>query len=133
MISGTQFLIVEFDQVAGLMEWGDRWPWAASDFADIAAQCRAGKSLCLSGPDGIVVVELKPQDDLLELWVRVAVGRVPGAFHRAEPDIVSIARDMGASTIAFGPGRRGWQRMLGPHWSLRGDEYVRPVDVKAQG
>lgn len=87
--------------------------------------------MCLSGPDGVVVVELRPEDGSLELWVRVAVGRVPGAFRRAETDLVSIARDIGASAIAFGSTRPGWQRLLGPHWSIRGDEYVRSVDEQA--
>jgi len=126
--SGTKFQIVDFSHAIDLVARRHRELWPASDIEEMAAQCRAGDILCLRSHEAVIVVELKPQDDSLELWLRLGIGQAHGAFHRAEADIVSIAKDMGARTIAFGPGRRGWRKILGQHWFLRGDEFVRFVD-----
>lgn len=130
MVSGTDFLIAEWDDIAPRLAAHPRAPWDAGELEQVAAQCRSERALCLLGPDGIVVVELLPQGARLELWIRLAAGFRAGAFARAEAGLCGpIARDLGASTVAFRPARRGWERLLGPQWSKRGVDYARPVDA----
>jgi hypothetical protein len=86
--------------------------------------------------DGVVIVTLMPnrakQD--LELCVVLAVSTGPhGAYEAYLPEIEQIARDLGAARIVFYTRRRGWERRLGPDWSLRSISYVREVGDGRQG
>jgi hypothetical protein len=99
------------------------------EIGEIQAECEAKRALCLSCDDGMVVVGLEARDDRLELFVWIAVAFRHGAFMRQEAALRTIARDLGADTIAFRSRRRGWARRLGPEWARRGtEEFVRRVD-----
>jgi len=76
----------------------------------------------------MVVIDLRTYGDELEMFVWIAVGFRHGAFERQEPAMLTIARELGAETIAFHSRRRGWGRRLGLEWQRRGiDEFVRKV------
>ncbi len=126
MISNTNFTIVDWHphaaEIARLAQGR-----VDVNLPEIEAECACPDTLLLRSDDGYVVATLRGRGDGLDLFVRLAVGHKVGAFRRAEPDVMSIARELGASTISFGPGRAGWKRLLGPQWSLQGDEYMRSV------
>lgn len=103
----------------------------ASEITELEAQCEDGRALCLSGPDGVVVIALQPFGLELELFVWLAVAFRHGAFQRQEPALLKIARDLGAQTLAFQTRRAGWVRRLGPQWQRRGTvEFMRYVDER---
>lgn len=125
--SGTSFSIVDFGVfLPGVIDDALRVA-SVSEIAEIEAKCRAGQAMCLSGPDGLVVVDLRPAGGHLEMYVWLAVAYRHGAFLRQEPALLAIARDLGAETMAFTSRREGWARRLGPQWSRRGNEFVRTV------
>jgi hypothetical protein len=75
-----------------------------------------------------VVVGLYPREGALELYVWIAVATRHGAFDRQHAALLTVARDLGAKTLAFRSRRRGWARRLGPEWLPRGrDEFFRSV------
>jgi hypothetical protein len=77
----------------------------------------------------MIVVDLRPYGDDLEMFVWIAIAFRHGAFERQDAAVRAIARDLGAQTIAFQTRRRGWARRLGPEWHRRGsNEFVRQVD-----
>lgn len=127
MISGTSFVITRWEDVADEVARRNGGVAAVSDLERIGAKCAAGQALALSGPDGIVVVELLGGQTGLVLWIWIAAGAHAGAFRRAESALEAIARDMGASTIAFRPARAGWQRLAGQQWQRRGECLERSV------
>lgn len=127
VISGTDFIIVEWPEVLPLIEHRALRACTVAELDDVAAEFRTHSALCLRSPDGIVVIALQPQGEVLELFVRLAVGFRPGAFARAESSLVDIAQELTAQTIAFRPARRGWKRLLGEQWLKRGEDYVRSV------
>lgn len=51
----------------------------------------------------------------------VAAG-TPGAFRRQEEEMLQVARELGATELAFTTKRRGWARLLGPQWQWDGGE-----------
>ena len=83
----------------------------------------------LRNDDGLLVLTIKPGHNGLRAFVILALssGKHFGAFHRNEAGAVEIARDMGARTLAFRSDRRGWSRVLGPHWWRDGDLHERRV------
>lgn len=99
-----------------------------SEIAEIQAKCDSGAAGCLTNEDGIVVIELRALATTLELFVWLALASKHGAFIRQLPALLSIASELGASTLAFQSTRRGWARRLGPEWAHRGaNEFVRSV------
>lgn len=128
MVSGTAFVITEIDDALPEMRERALKACTVAELDAVVAECRSNALLCLRSPDGVVIVGLEPQGDALELFIRLAVGFKHGAFSRAESSITDIARELGAQTIAFGPQRVGWRRILGDHWFRRGGEFVRAVD-----
>jgi hypothetical protein len=95
---------------------------------ELKAQCEDGSAWCLLGFGGVLVVALEPAGDDLELFVKLAIGGEPDTFRRSEPHVRTIARQLGATTIAFEARRDGWGRVLGPEWQRRGSvEFVRSV------
>src|SRR5574341_1383136 len=104
-----------------------------AELAEIKAQCEGDRALCLACEDGMVVVELRPHQDSLELFVWIAIAFRHGAFDRQHAALHSIGCDLGARTIAFQSRRKGWARRLGPEWSPRGEnEFVRQVDEQGR-
>lgn len=76
----------------------------------------------------MVVVDLRPGTEGLELFVWLAIAFKHGFYERQDAALDAIGRDLEADTIAFQARRRGWERRLGPEWRRRGaDEFVRRV------
>lgn len=114
--SGTAFDLVDVAEV---------WPTLAMlspDAEESLRACETGDALCFRGPAGVFVLTLRPGDNPgeLECFVLLAAASEFGAFEEAEPAVLSIARDLTATTVAFGSLRRGWARKLGPAWKPRG-------------
>lgn len=129
MISGTDFAIESPLFVTEACRGLRRGVASASEVVEIRAQCEADEALCLACEDGMVVVDLRPGPEGLEMFVWIAVAFRHGAFARQDAALQAIARDLGASTIAFQTRRRGWARRLGPEWQRRGTvEFVRKVE-----
>jgi hypothetical protein len=100
----------------------------ASELAEIQAQCEKEEALCLACEDGMIVIDLRPGPEGLEVFVWLAIAFRHGAYERQDAALLAIARDLGAQTIAFVARRRGWARRLGPEWHRRGkDEFMRRV------
>lgn len=94
---------------------------------------RARRALWFAGEPGWFALTLRPGDNpgSLEAFVLLAVSRRPGAFEAAEPAVLAIARDLGATTVAFRSARRGWSRKLGPQWKPRGArEFWRDINER---
>ncbi len=93
-------------------------------------ECLRGRALCFSSDDGVIIVALDPNEykNDFELLVLLAVGwGKHGAFDRNQKHVDQIARDLGASRVVFTTRRKGWERRLGPEWSLRSVTYVKEV------
>lgn len=128
MISGTQFTIEEPEFVMHACRGLRPGVAAASEIAEIQAKCRDEQALCLACDDGMVVVDLRPAGREIEMFVWIAVAFKRGFYERQDAAAQAIARDLGASQIAFQSRRRGWGRRLGPEWHRRGsDEFVRTI------
>ena len=114
--SGTAYELVEIDDV---LEQLGQLPAGAEHAIE---EARAGRALTLRGPFGVFVLTLRGGDNPpdLECFVLLAVASRFGAFEDAEPAVLSIARDLTATTVAFGSLRKGWARKLGPAWRPRG-------------
>lgn len=128
MISGTSFTIEEPEFVAHACRGLKKRVTTPSEIADLVAQCRDQQALCLACEDGMMVVDLRPHDEAIEMFVLALVAFKRGFYERQHAAAQAIARDLGASQIAFQSRRNGWGRRLGPEWSRRGaDEFVRSV------
>ena len=126
--SGTDFTIEEPEFVARAVRGLRPGVATASELAEILAQCENEPALCLACEDGMMVIDLRPGPDGLEVFVWLAVAFRHGAYERQDAALLAIARDLGAQTIAFVARRRGWARRLGPEWHRRGkDEFMRRV------
>lgn len=129
MISDTDFIIDEPELVSHACARLPPRVASASEIEEIQAECEAGRALCLSCEDAMIVVDLRVHGDALEMFIWVAVAFRFGAFERQVAALGKIGRELGASTIAFQSRRRGWARRLGPEWTRRGtDEFVRSTD-----
>ena len=128
MISGTSFTIEDSRMVEAAcraLRPGVAFP---SEVREMMAQCENEEAMCLACEDGMVVVDLRPGGDGLELFVWIAIAFRHGAFQRQDAALDLIGRDLGAQTIAFVSRRKGWARRLGPEWRRRGtDVFVRRV------
>lgn len=128
MISGTDFTIKDADFVIAACRGLRPGVADASEIEEIRAQCASEQALCLSCEDGFFVVELRPQGDVLELFVWIAVAFKHGFYERQDAALDLIGRDLGADQVAFQSRRRGWGRHLAPAWRRRGsDEFVRQL------
>lgn len=117
-----------------IVDWADAWA-IALDYApkhmarDALEEAQLPNSVSIASPDGVVSVALHPRPGgTMRLFVLMAVGTsFAGAFRRREPEMLAMARDMGAATMAFRSPRRGWIRLLGPEWRRDGFTYERGV------
>jgi hypothetical protein len=134
VISGTPFTIVEnvdaaWPQIAPLVAGVDPVDNAGDD---LWRECREGRALCLTSEDGLLVVSLQPSWDgsgTTELFVRMAVARGSrGTIQRNEAHLDAIAREMGATKIAFHTLRRGMSKALNPAWAERYTAFERAVN-----
>jgi hypothetical protein len=124
-VCGTPWQIVDIDEVWPRI--APRIPADTPDADEIRSDCLAGAALCLQCADGVLVITLTPGVSGLELLVLLCVGDRPGAYQRRDPDLDKLAADLGASAIVMCPRRRGWARLLGPHWTRRADVFTREV------
>ena len=108
----------------GIAAWRQRflnWP-------RLRHNVKRKRPLRLACEDGMLVLDLRPGPEGLELFVWLAIAFRHGAYERQDAALLAIARDLGALTIAFAARRRGWARRLGPEWHRRGkDEFMRRV------
>lgn len=123
-VCGTDFVIVDYlDHVGQLLH-------AHPDAVQALRACEHDEAVMLRSPWGLLVIGLRPCENPadLEAWIWAAVAERFGAFEAAEPAALAIARDLGATRVAFRSVRRGWARKLGPAWNPRGrSEFWRPV------
>jgi len=131
-VCGTPWRIAEIRNVWPKI--AKRIPGPPAVATDILLSCVVGEALCLESPDGVLILTLTPDERGLELalFVLLAVGYLPGAYQRRDPDLDIIAADLGASSIVMCPRRRGWARLLGPHWIRQGDAFIREVQHGGQ-
>lgn len=130
MIAGTDFDFMPPSMVAqACLVHGRQFGVSVSEIAEMQAECESGRAAVLGCDDGIVVVTPEAlSGGEVELFVLLAVAFRHGAFERQDAALQAIARDLGASAIAFKARRRGWARRLGPEWFRRGsDEFVRTL------
>ena len=130
MISGTAFTIEKPEFVAHACRGLRKRVTTPSEIGEFVAKCRDQQALCLACPDGMMVVDLRPIADgyEVEMFVLALVAFKHGFYERQHAAARDIARDLGASQIAFQSRRNGWGRRLGPEWHRRGtDEFVRSV------
>lgn len=128
MIAGTYFAPTMWGAVEAVLRDRNARVASATDIALVRAQCDEGSAIPLISPEAVMVVGLRGVGDGLQLWIWMAAGFSAGAFRRAEPALDAIARDMGATTIAFRPARRGWRRLAGSKWHERNGCLVRSVN-----
>lgn len=126
--SGTPYVIVDHEAVWPTL--GDLPPAAE----DALRACRERRALMFQGERGVFVLSLRPGHNpgTFEAFCLLALASRHGAFDHAEPAVLSIARDLGATTVAFRSMRRGWARRLGPAWKPRanGTEFWRWVNER---
>lgn len=121
MIAGTQFTIQPLPALRVR-------PNLTAGLAEVQAECEADRATCLVCEDVVIVFDLRARDGALEMFVWLAVALKHGAFERQAAAVCAVARDLGATTVAFESRRRGWARRLGPEWHPRGTrEFVREV------
>lgn len=131
MISGTAFTIEDSAMVEAACRQIRAGITSPSEIAELRAQCEQGLAICVACEDGTVVFDVRHVGAELEMFVWLAVAFRHGAFQRQESAMLSIARDLGAKTLAFQTRRKGWGRRLGPQWRRRGSlEFVRYVDER---
>ena len=103
---------------------------------DALVECQVRRALLFQGEWGTFALGLYPNENATELeaFVLLAVAARRGAFEVAEPHVLAVARDLGATTIAFRSVRRGWERKLrGTAWKPRGNsEFWRPIDERQE-
>lgn len=125
-VCGTPWKVVDLDAV-----WphiAPRIPGGAQAVQEVREACERD-AVCLECEDGVLVVTLEPVDNLhFRLFVLLFVGYRAGAFQRREPDLDALAVDLGASSIAGFPARRGWARLLRRPWIRQGEVFTREVD-----
>lgn len=135
MICGTTFCIANVEEVWPRIAWRAlRSLTDPAKISDVRSRCRdGGDALCLEGPDGVVIMAIEPSEaGPSTLMVLLAVSTaLHGAFDRQESAMLAIARNLGASELAFRTDRRGWRRLVGPQWRLlpeqQGDRFTRTV------
>lgn len=122
MILGTGFALARFDDVwPAFAAAAGRW---LDDEAVQHVRSAGVAYATLVSEHAIVVVALRPQEDnRLRAFIAIGVG----ALAHAEEQIVALARDMGATSLAFRSKRRGWRRALGRHWTRCEDVYERSL------
>lgn len=128
MISGTAFTIEEAGLAAAVLHGVKKRVITPHEAVELVAKCRDQQALCLACEDGMMIVDLRPHDEAIEMYVLALVAFKHGFYERQHAAAQEIARDLGASQIAFQSRRNGWGRRLGSEWSRRGsDEFVRSV------
>lgn len=128
MISGTQFRIEDPALAGAALRGLRKRVTTPSEAESLVRQCEDQQALCLACEDGMMVVDLRPVGDGYEMFVLALVAFKHGFYERQHAAARDIARDLGASQIAFQSRRNGWGRRLGPEWFRRGsDEFVRSV------
>lgn len=91
--------------------------------------CEHQDAIPMLGPDGLVVWTLTEAPDgtiTMYLMLGASFGEA-GAFRRQESALITIARDAGASRLAFKTDRKGWKRLLGAEWQLDGEVFSRSL------
>lgn len=126
-ILGTPFELITFFDAWTIARQRTSSKWICDSAIAEAQHANAVSLVC---PDGVMTMSLIPDEGgRMRALVLMAVSTrfAAGAFQRNEPHVIRIARDMGASVLAFRTQRRGWSRLLGQEWSRDGDLYFRSI------
>lgn len=100
----------------------------AAALEDLLERCASGRAVCLACRRGVVVVAPRAAGPIIRLVVLLAVSDgAPGAFQEYEAEMVQVAREFGASELAFETPRAGWAKLLGKHWAFRDGLFTRSV------
>jgi len=133
MVSGTPFQLADIEA-----EWPRIRPLVSgvdpddNDGEVLRRECRENRALCLISGDGVLVVNLQPDNygrGELELFVWLAASwSAQGAIQRNEAHLDAIAKELGAVRIVFQSVRPGMRKVLGPQWAVRHTTYERAVN-----
>lgn len=126
-ILGTPFELINFFDAWTIARQRTSSKWICDSAIAEAQHANAVSLVC---PDGVMTMSLiLDEGGRMRALVLMAVSTrfAAGAFRRNEPHVIRIARDMGASVLAFRTQRRGWSRLLGQEWSREGDFYIRSI------
>ena len=125
-VCGTPWQLVDVDTVWPRIS--GRIPASTPEPDGIRLECQRGTALCLECADGVLIITLTPSEHgALELFILLCVGYRAGAFQRCDPDLDKFAADLGASSIAWCPRRKGWERLARQTWRRHGDTFTREV------
>lgn len=132
MVAGTEFVLVDVYAVWPAIAARARRSRSDPDvLRDIRLRCLDGSAVCLQSPEGVVVLGARGTEAgglVADVLLAVsAEGSLQGTFKRHEDAMLAIARDLGASELAFKTDRRGWTRLLGPQWSEHDGTFTRSV------
>ncbi|AXQ30439.1 hypothetical protein D0B54_17925 [Solimonas sp. K1W22B-7] len=107
-------------QVAAILQGDEETP------EEVYAECRFGRAQLYRSADGFVVLKKYPREDTgrpeLLLWLAHGEGG-RDLLRQYQPQLIDIARAVGAATLAFRSRRRGFERLLDERWQLRAVEY----------
>lgn len=127
-ILGTPFELINFFDAWTIARQRSSSKWICDS---AIAEAQHANAISLVCPDGVMSMSLIPDEGgRMRAFVLMAVSTrfAAGAFQRNEPHVIAIARDMGASVLAFRTQRRGWSRVLGPKWVRVADGYERSLE-----
>lgn len=131
MIAGTSFVMLE-DVTPQWSRLVHRIAATNSPLKELERAykaCHDENAVALLCTDGLVIMTLtEAPDGTITAYVLLAASfGDAGAFRRQEHDMMAVARDAGASRLAFKTDRKGWKRLLGPAWQLDGEIFSRSL------
>ena len=130
MIAGTDFVFADLDECLPLVlkRWG-RTRSVRAVMDEFVTRCRAEGATFMRCPDGVVLITaIGLEGGGFEMRVLLAVSTCPsGAFNKRESDMLTIAKELGASRMSFQTDRPGWSKLLGPEWSWSRGAFNRSV------
>lgn len=92
---------------------------------EVYAECSEGRAFLLLCEEGFVIVT-ESEDELAEkrlfIWCAYSRLKTP-VFHTHIEDLKDLAKEIGASSIAFRTERVGFSRLLPPEWKVGFIEY----------
>jgi hypothetical protein len=124
VIAGTAFQLAEADLVwPRFKERAARSHTPAEELERHLQACRRGEALCLTCPEGLVIVTLElDRSGRIACMVLLAVSNGAfNAFAQYEEQMVAIARDLEATELAFCTDRPAWRHLLSPAWRKVGN------------
>lgn len=127
-ISGTDFYVAPDPESLRLLDPNVWRRWASPEELEAAiAECQAGRAICASCADGVIVFGPRVEGGRVELFVFAALAFAYGALDRQAWAVDAIARDLGAEAVVVRNRRPGLERKLGAAWKRRGVDLVKEM------